>query len=170
MKTRVIFVLLLAATICCLTSCETERSEPVRVRQPAITLQIILFTQTDTLRFLPGDSALWVGYVAVKDDAGHGVPGVWVSFSNTQDSVGHIEPSGDTTDADGHANFIYAPTGRAGRDTICVRAEDVVTCASLVIPQPPHFPGRGISSFGFRISDFPTFLSLRVPCTFAYNI
>jgi len=74
------------------------------------TLQIVMLVWSDTLRFLPGDSASAEGYVVVRDDQGNVWPGVHVTLSLTRqdsDRIEYANASRDTTTADGRVEFTF---------------------------------------------------------------
>ncbi|MBU0507582.1 Ig-like domain-containing protein [bacterium] len=81
---------------------------------------IQIWLPTDTLRFLPGDSAIAEGWVLVKDQAQRGIPGVQVDISLTQ-PFGVIEFSTstrDTSDVNGRVYFRFRSYNQTGLQII----------------------------------------------------
>ncbi|MBK6765913.1 MAG: hypothetical protein IPG71_06160 [bacterium] len=85
-------------------------------------VQIVLGTVNDTLRFLPGDSASTVVTVIVSDQQGRALPGVKVDLSLADANLGYIEWADDnlrdTTNSLGRVNATFRTYARAGAQII----------------------------------------------------
>jgi hypothetical protein len=114
-----LFLLLLATAWCSLIGCREARdSYNVKADSPGWgSLQIVM--PSDTLRFVPGDSAVAQGFVVVKDAAQNAVPGVRVHIELTE-PFGVIEfVNSDTTNAQGRVSFWFRTyRDETGNDTI----------------------------------------------------
>ncbi|HEY3294779.1 MAG TPA: hypothetical protein VGL38_05040 [bacterium] len=78
-------------------------------------VQIVMLSPTDTLRFLPGDSASAQGFVVVKDAASGLVePGVKVNLSLRYPGVGVLECPNDTTNSLGRVDFVFRTNRQPG--------------------------------------------------------
>lgn len=110
MKAFFVWIVLLSAALLSLLGCKGEKhSYPMDF--PGVrwgSVQIVMMT--DTLKFLPGDTATAQGFVVVKDDAGRVMPGVRVTMSLLED-FGFLEFTDstlrDTTSANGRVNFRF---------------------------------------------------------------
>ncbi|HEY3294699.1 MAG TPA: hypothetical protein VGL38_04640 [bacterium] len=102
--------------------CSTDKRSTATVGGSYL-LQIVMLTPTDTLRFLPGDSASAQGYVLVKDaSTGLTVTGVKVNLSLVQPNVGVIEHLNDTTNTVGRVDFIFRTNRQVGQGYNIVHA------------------------------------------------
>lgn len=84
--------------------------------------QITILLGTDTLRYLPGDSASTAVTVIVTSRMGTVMSGVKVSMSLANPGLGFIQYQNtelvDTTDAQGRVNLLYTSIGQPGLNTI----------------------------------------------------
>jgi hypothetical protein len=81
---------------------------------------------TDTLTFLPGDSASVDGWVVVTDESGRVMPRVRVLLSLLEPfgSLELLGALGDTTNENGRAYFRFHSFNQTGTTTIRAQAED----------------------------------------------
>lgn len=96
-------------------------------------------TITDTLEFLPGDSASMGFYVRVSDRNGVAVSGVPVEISLENPSLGTVElakpEEGDTTDGLGRLNLIFRTIGQPGVNKIKAQAGGISASRQIVIQE-----------------------------------
>ncbi|MBU0509460.1 hypothetical protein KKH27_11585 [bacterium] len=116
-------------------------SVTVDVVSPVAAVQIWL--PTDTLRFLPGDTAVVEGWVVVKDSDGRGLAGavVRMSLAVPLGFLSYLDPVlRDTTDENGRVYFAFT-TYQPGVQIITVECGGRTDRWPLVIEQvPPPVP------------------------------
>ncbi|MCB9366878.1 MAG: hypothetical protein H6508_06860 [Calditrichaeota bacterium] len=100
-------------------------------------IQIVLGTPNDTLRFVPGDSASTTVTVIVSDDQGRAMRGQKVDISLSNNNLGVIEWADenleDTTNAQGRVNAIFRTYQVAGNQIISATAGTLTDNAVLTI-------------------------------------
>jgi len=91
----------------------------------------------DTLRFLPGDSAVAEGWVVVKDNGGRGIPNVAVDIVLSQPFgfIEYVNSTRDTTDTNGRVYFRFRSYNQTGQQTITASAGGRSDTWSLAVLQ-----------------------------------
>jgi len=102
-------------------------------------VQIVLGTVNDTLRFLPGDSASTAVTVIVSDQQGRALPGVKVSLALDDANLGYLEWADDnlrdTTNSLGRVNATFRTYARAGAQIISATVGSLTDTRVLTILQ-----------------------------------
>ncbi|HEY3294780.1 MAG TPA: hypothetical protein VGL38_05045 [bacterium] len=108
-------------------------------------VQIVMRTDSDTLRFFPGDSAWAEGFVQVRDLQGRAVPNAQVDVSEAESFIGFLtfpDSSRDTTNALGRVNFTFQSNQQTAGYTVlhaaCGGHEDN---QPLWVRPSPYVPG-----------------------------
>jgi hypothetical protein len=106
-----------------------------------------IYFPTDTLAFLPGDTASSDGWVVVRDGSGFVAPNVEVAVT-LLDPIGSISFLNGTnsTDANGRVYFRFRSFNQTGTTTIRAEAgDDVALWPLTVLPARPHVAHLHIS-------------------------
>jgi hypothetical protein len=144
MKTQRVGLLLLLVGMLMVLGCEDKGVEYVPCNDcPGPGLAIMIFMPTDTLTFLPGDTANVNGWIVVTDGTGRAYPGLPVSIS-LLDPIGVItlldSALQDTSNDSGRVYFRYQSINQTGTTTIRAAVGNHVDLWPLtVLPQRVRF-------------------------------
>ncbi len=143
MEARMKFIrwtaILLAAIAVLLSGvgCDEKSTGTNQTGRTVGSIQIVLGTVNDTLRFLPGDSASTSVTIIVSDDQGRALAGQKVNVSLSNNNLGYIEWADtdlqDTTNSVGRVNATFRTYARAGNQIISASTGGLTDNAILAI-------------------------------------